>query len=236
MRRSTPTVRPALRVDLGEVTRTSPLPALVRRRSHFFRGLLDEFGHGCGLRYVDRVAARDLDNGRARPSRHLALGRWRDHPVFRRDELPAWLAPPRRLADLAAQGLNTPRDLRVGHERSLLGAQVTREGRVELLPVEEQKPVLRGQNRRQGRAGRRISDQRVYRLAFVRSEGRDVDERCNLGMVSRLGDDRPAVRAMMLSFQIERPPRCYSAPAIPSSLDAGAHHNVRQALRPASCL
>jgi hypothetical protein len=37
------------------------------------------------------MAARDLDNGGARPRRHLALGRWGDHPVFGRDEVPTSL-------------------------------------------------------------------------------------------------------------------------------------------------
>jgi hypothetical protein len=37
---------------------------------------LDEFGHGCRLRDVNRVAARDLGHGRTRPRRHLTLRRW----------------------------------------------------------------------------------------------------------------------------------------------------------------
>src|SRR6266516_2961172 len=78
---------------------------LAHSQAYFGSSLLDEFGDGCRLRDVDRMAARDLDNGRTRPRRHLALCRWRDHPVFGRDEVPAWLAPPCRLSDRAAQGV-----------------------------------------------------------------------------------------------------------------------------------
>ena len=74
------------------------------------------------------------------------------------------------------------------------GAHVAGERGMELLPVEEEKPVLRRQNRRNGRAGRRVRDQRVDRLALVRSERRDVDERRHLRMVARFGDDDAAVR------------------------------------------
>src|SRR5918999_1902882 len=97
---------------------------LARSRSHFGSGLFNEVSHGCRLRHVDRMAARNLLNGRSRSLRHRALGGRGDHPVFSCDEVPAWLAPPCRLADRAAQGFNTPRDLRVGHERSLIGTQV----------------------------------------------------------------------------------------------------------------
>src|SRR3954447_2771900 len=45
---------------------------------------LDEVSHGCRLRHVNRMAPRGLDNARARPRSHLALGLWRDHPVFGR--------------------------------------------------------------------------------------------------------------------------------------------------------
>src|SRR5215213_11940850 len=78
-------------------------------------------------RHVDRVAARGLLDGRTRPLRHRALGGRGDHPVFSRDEVPAWLAPPCRLAHRTGQGFNSPRDLRIGQERALIGTQVARE-------------------------------------------------------------------------------------------------------------
>src|SRR4051794_11633336 len=64
---------------------------------------------------------------------------------------------------------------------------------MELLPVEEQKSVLRRQDRRLRAIGREARDESVHRLALVRHEARDVDEGRHLGMVSRLGDDRAAV-------------------------------------------
>src|SRR5919106_5632276 len=64
---------------------------------------------------------------------------------------------------------------------------------MELLAVEEEKPLLRRQDRRLGTVGRETCDEGVDRLAAVRHKGRDVDERRNLGMRAGLGDDRPAV-------------------------------------------
>src|SRR4051812_11794414 len=106
---------------------TLRVPDLACCRAHFGSGLFDEFSNSCRLRHINRMAARGLLNGRTRSRRHRALDRWWDHPVFGRDEVPAWLAPPCRLADRAAQGFNAPRDLRVGHKRALIGTQVARE-------------------------------------------------------------------------------------------------------------
>jgi hypothetical protein len=44
-----------------------------------------------------------------------------------------------------------------------------------------------------GRVGRKIGKARVYRLALVRREGRDVDERRHIGVSASPGDHRPAV-------------------------------------------
>ena len=63
---------------------------------------------------------------------------------------------------------------------------------VELGPVEQQKAVLRRQNRRPG-FERQVGDERVHRLARIRREGRDVDERPHVGIGARLGDHRSAV-------------------------------------------
>src|SRR5829696_9973475 len=119
---------------------------LARSRTHFSGGLFDELSHGCRLRHIDRMAASGLLNARTRSLGHRALGGRGDHPVFGGDEVPARLAPPCRLADRAAQGFYAPRDLRVGHERCLIGTQVARELLMELPPVEEQEAVLRRQN------------------------------------------------------------------------------------------
>src|SRR2546422_11327083 len=64
---------------------------------------------------------------------------------------------------------------------------------MELFPVEEQKPLPWRQNRRHWCAGRRVCDERVYRLALVRREGRDVNELLYFGIVTRLSDHRPAI-------------------------------------------
>src|SRR5918993_1632763 len=94
-------------------------------------GTADQIRDGSRLRHINGMATLFLDNSRTSPLRHRALGRRGDHPVFSRDEVPAWLVPPRRLADRAAQGFNAPRDLRIGHERGLFGTHVRRERLVE---------------------------------------------------------------------------------------------------------
>jgi hypothetical protein len=60
---------------------------------------------------------------------------------------------------------------------------------VELLAVEEEESLLRREDRRLGPVGREASDEGVDRLALVGHKGRDVDERRNLGMRTRLSDD-----------------------------------------------
>src|SRR6186997_2648409 len=64
---------------------------------------------------------------------------------------------------------------------------------MELLPVEEEKAVLRGQYRRLRPVGRKTPDEGVHRLAGVRHKGRDIDEGDHVGMRTRLGDHRPTV-------------------------------------------
>src|SRR2546422_6972382 len=122
------------------------------------------------------MAAGGLDNRRTGALRHLALERWRNHPVIGCDEIPTWLAPPCGLTDRAARGVKAPGDLRVGHELGQLGVHVPCERLVELGPVEQQKAVLRPQKPRPG-FGRQAGDVRLYRLAPARPEGRDVEYR-----------------------------------------------------------
>jgi hypothetical protein len=43
-------------------TRSGQLPGLGRGRPHFGSSLLNDCGHGCGLRDIDRMAGRDLLN------------------------------------------------------------------------------------------------------------------------------------------------------------------------------
>jgi hypothetical protein len=106
------------------------------------------------------MAARGLNNRRTGALGHLALERWRNHPVIGRDEIPAWLAPPCGLADRAARGLEAPRDLRVGHELSQVGVHVALRMPDGTWPVEQEKAVLRRQNRRPG-VGSQVGDERL---------------------------------------------------------------------------
>ena len=84
-------------------------------------------------------------------------------------------------------------NLRVGHERGLLGGQIAGERRGKLLSVQEQEAVLRRQGRSHRRAGRRVSDERIHRLARVRRECCDVHQCRHVRVRARLGDDRSAV-------------------------------------------
>jgi PAS domain-containing protein len=66
------------------------------------------------------VAAFHLDHGRGGAFRHGALGVRRNHPVFRRYQIPAGLRPPCGVTNGAAEGFEAPRDLRVRHELGTL--------------------------------------------------------------------------------------------------------------------
>ena len=64
---------------------------------------------------------------------------------------------------------------------------------MKLLPIQEQEAVLRRENRRRGRVGGKIGNARVHRLALVRRERRDIDERRHIGVSASPADYCPAV-------------------------------------------
>src|SRR5207302_5120076 len=80
-------------------------------------------------------------------------------------EIPTGFRLPSRLCDRAAKGVDAPRHLGVGHESGGLRIDVAGEGSREFDLVKKQITVLGRQNRRHRRAGRRIGDQRINRLA-----------------------------------------------------------------------
>ena len=111
-------------------------------------GLGDDAGYRFRLRHIDRVAGRDLGHGGADPVGHSLLRRWRDHPVFAGDQVPAGLGPPGGVGDRPGRGGHVPGNLRVGQERGLAVGQVGGERGVELVPVQEQEAVAGRQDRR----------------------------------------------------------------------------------------
>src|SRR5580765_3792672 len=116
------------------------------------------------------MAAGDLGDRRAGALGHEALGwRW-NHFVLAGHEVPARLGLPSRPADCAGERPDAPWNLRVRHERRLLSGYIGRERRSELRFVEKQIAVLRRQYRRRWRAGRRVFDERRYRLAIIQRE------------------------------------------------------------------
>src|SRR3982074_136385 len=64
-----------------------------------FCGLFDQRSYCIRLRYVNRVTARYLDDGRPRTLGHKTLGRRWNHPIVGGDQVPARLGLPRRLTD-----------------------------------------------------------------------------------------------------------------------------------------
>src|SRR5262249_23347573 len=90
-------------------------------------GLLDQVGYDLRLRDIDGAAGGDLADRGAGPVGHGPPGGRRDHPVFGGDEAPAGLDPPGRLADLAAPGVDAPRDLRAGQALGAAGRSPARE-------------------------------------------------------------------------------------------------------------
>jgi hypothetical protein len=112
--------------------------------------------------------------------------RW-DPLVFGGDEIPARLGSPRWLADFAAKSRYVPRHLGIRHERGLFGVHVCSERGVKLSLIEEQKAVLRRQYRRYWRPWWRIYEC-GHRLAFIRSERRDVYETGHLRIVPGFSD------------------------------------------------
>jgi hypothetical protein len=134
-----------------------PAPGdLVRCRLRASGGLFDKLCDSPRLRYIDGVAALDLNDRGTRPLGHGTLGvRW-DHLVLGGYQVPARLGPPRGFADRAANGPHAPRNLGISHKPSFFWVHVGGERGWELRLVEKQKAVLRGQYRRYRRAGRRV--------------------------------------------------------------------------------
>ena len=65
--------------------------------------LLDDRCNSLRLRYLHGVTALGLHDDGARTLRHGALCIGRNHPVIRRDQVPAWLRPPGGLSDSTAE-------------------------------------------------------------------------------------------------------------------------------------
>jgi transcriptional regulator with GAF, ATPase, and Fis domain len=106
----------------------------------------------------------------------------------------AWLRLPGQLGDGAIERFETPRHLRVRHERSRVGAHVSSERRLKLRPIEKQVSVLRRQDWRYRRTGWRVLDRRGHGLALVRSERRDIDKARDVWIVAGFRDHDTAVR------------------------------------------
>src|SRR6266850_5361057 len=105
-------------------------------------GHFHQFCDGTWLRFVNRMAARDLDDLRARALGHELLSwRW-NHLVLRGDQIPTRLALPCCLFDRSRERHDTPRHLRVCHERGSLRVHDGSERGGELPFFEKQKAIL----------------------------------------------------------------------------------------------
>src|SRR3989475_9469490 len=126
---------PPPRPTRGRIERQSP-ELLSGGGLHTLCGLFDKSCDSLGLRHVDGVAALDLSDRRASPPGHGTLRIRRNHLVVGSDQVPARLGLPCRFADLAAESLHAPWDLRVSHESGFFCVHIGCEGSAELLPVE----------------------------------------------------------------------------------------------------
>src|SRR5260370_2088281 len=127
---------------------------LSRGGLHLRRSLFNKICDSSRLRYIDSVAALDLNDRSTGALGHSTLGvRW-NHLVLGGDQVPARLGPPRWFADRAANGTHAPRNLGVSHKRGFFWVHVGCERGWKLRLVEEQKAVLRRQYRRYGRGSR----------------------------------------------------------------------------------
>src|ERR1700722_12996473 len=83
------------------------------------------------------------------------------------------------------------RHLRYSHELCLIPRNVRREVSREMRLVNPPKPVAVRLERLR-RLRQSLFDRRTA-LTFIKSEGRNIDKRSNVWMITRLGDDGPAV-------------------------------------------
>ena len=118
-----------------------------------------------------------FDDRRTSALEHDTLRVRRNHPVFGRDEIPAWLRFPRGFCHGAVERFEAPRDMRVRHECRRGSAHVRSERGSELRPIEKQEAVLGWQDRRHWSARRgaattgftvRLSDATVSATACSR--------------------------------------------------------------------
>src|SRR5437899_7895465 len=110
---------------------------ILRLFVHSFRSVLNQFCNDGGLRHINRVTTRNLDDCRTRALGHKMLRRWRNHLVLGHDQIPTRLGPPCRLTDRATECVDTPRNLRVSHEGGLFRIHVGRERGGKTSPCRE---------------------------------------------------------------------------------------------------
>src|ERR1700730_16670155 len=91
------------------------------------RSLFDECSDILRTRYVDGVAAFNLDNCCAGAFRHHSLGVRRNHFVLSGEQVPAWFCFPCRFTDFAVECLRAPRNLRISHESGRIWFHVSGE-------------------------------------------------------------------------------------------------------------
>jgi hypothetical protein len=174
------------------------------RRLYFACGPFDQRRDSIGLRNVNGMAARDLNDLRTGAFRHESLSCRRDHSVVGRDQIPARLVLPGRFSDGPAQRFHAPRHLRSSHERGFCRFDIGRERRAKLRLVQKQKTILRWQDRWNRGSRRWVLDQRGNGFAPVGRKGRDIDKPCNLWIGAGLSYDRSAVRCAACGCTSER--------------------------------
>ena len=136
--------------------------------------LFDQGGDGTGVGDIDSVTARHLDDGGAGPLRHELLCGIRNHLVVADLEIPARLGLPSRLVTAPPRASMPHGTWESAMKAAVFESTSPAKELRKFGLVKKQVTVPGRQNRRYGRARRRIGDQAIHGLALVRGERGDV--------------------------------------------------------------
>src|SRR3984957_9800499 len=151
----------------------------------------DELGCFLRMRHVGHVARLHLDRLCLRALRHHALLVRIDRLVFAGYHVPGGLVLPRGILYLMRERVGGDRHLCYCHELRFIPWNVRCEVGDEMGLVDSPKPIAVRFERLRC-LGQRRFDRRTT-LAFIESEGGNIDKRRNVWMIAGLGDDGPAV-------------------------------------------
>src|SRR5580658_1136858 len=143
------------------------------------------------MRHVSHMARLHFDGRRLGALRHHALLIRVDRSVFAGHHVPGGLVLPGGFRNRMSERVGRDWHLRYSHELRLIPRDVRCEVSHEVRLVYPPKPVA-VRFERLGRLRQSLFDQ-CTAFTFIKSEGGDIDKRCNVWMIAGFGDDGPAV-------------------------------------------